>query len=196
VPPPAGDKKQNESTPGTDDWDQARKELRGVRETPEVADPFGNGVVPYNAEQVGVLKRALLEALKNVANIRGLNLDESAVVTVSGTKSVPPFGGGAGGFDSGGGNVGTVGAAPNESVAPLAYQPGARGESWSGGGRETFLTVRVKKSDAEAFATGKMNFDQFQQKATINAYLGAARSGFGSRGRSGAYSVAPVPGTR
>ena len=58
------------------------------------------------------------------------------------------------------------------------------------------MTVRVRKSDAEAFAKGKMNFKQFEQKATIAAYLGSAmreNSAFGRAGSSpGAYQVAPV----
>jgi len=66
-------------------------------------------------------------------------------------------------------------------------------------GRGTVLAVRVKKSDTEAFAKGKMNFDQFQQKAVINAYLGSATRGSGSwAGASypGADNMTPVPVTR
>ena len=40
----------------------------------------------------------------------------------------------------------------------------------------TVLTLRVKKSDADAFASGKLDFNAFQQKAEIHAYPG---SGYG-----------------
>jgi hypothetical protein len=54
----------------------------------------------------------------------------------------------------------------------------------------------VRKSDAESFAKGKMNFEQFEQKATIAAYLGPATHGGSAffRGGSfpGRYPVPPV----
>jgi hypothetical protein len=50
------------------------------------------------------------------------------------------------------------------------------------------LTVRVRKSDAESFAKGKMNFEQFEQKATIAAYLGPATHGSSALFRGGSYS--------
>ena len=61
-------------------------------------------------------------------------------------------------------------------------------------GRGTVLTVRVRKSDAESYAKGKLSFEQFQEKANISAYIGAARTGgaWRSGAYSGGYSVAPV----
>jgi hypothetical protein len=88
VAPPASTMKENEDTTGSDDWNQARRELYGKRGTRESANPFGSGIVPFDADQVGALKKALLEALKNSANIRNLKSDESVVVTVFGTESV------------------------------------------------------------------------------------------------------------
>ncbi|PYJ84082.1 MAG: hypothetical protein DME22_14040, partial [Verrucomicrobia bacterium] len=190
VPPPVNKAKENEDTTGSDDWDKARKELYGVRESRDIVNPYGSAGVPYDAEQVGALKAALLEALKNAANIRGLKSDESAIVTVFGSESVEAGRGAAGGPAGGrytvgrryapheaSGATGGFGGAGNASrgMTPGAGMSGFAAASMNG--RGTVLTVRVKKSDTEAFAKGKMNFDQFQQKAVINAYLGSARPG-------------------
>ena len=40
----------------------------------------------------------------------------------------------------------------------------------------TVLTLRAKKSDVDAFATGKLDFDAFQRKVEQNSYAG---SGYG-----------------
>ena len=63
----------------------------------------------------------------------------------------------------------------------------AIGMPFSRTGRGTVLTVRLRKSDAESFAKGKMNFDQFEQKATIAAYLGPGTHGSGAFWSGGAY---------
>ena len=45
--------------------------------------------------------------------------------------------------------------------------------------RGTILTVRVKKSDAEAFAKSKLTLEEFRKKAKIAAYVGNADRGGG-----------------
>jgi hypothetical protein len=39
--------------------------------------------------------------------------------------------------------------------------------------RGTVLTLRVKKSDVDAFAKGNLSYEEFQQRATVNAYVGS-----------------------
>jgi hypothetical protein len=39
--------------------------------------------------------------------------------------------------------------------------------------RGTVLTLRVKKSDVDAFAKGSLSYEEFQQRATVNAYVGS-----------------------
>ena len=187
VAPLASTMKENEDTTGSNDWNQARRELYGTRGTRESANPFGSGTVPFDADQVGALKKALLEALKNSANIRNLKSDESVVVTVFGTESVAAAHGAGGevasgtGRFGGGGRPGLADTFPSESAALETYLRFVRSESSSGAGRGTVLTVRVRKSDSEAFAKGKINSEQFQQKTTANAYVGAARPGDAAR---------------
>jgi hypothetical protein len=192
VPPPASKAKEGDSTTGSDDWDKARKELYGPRETEEPMNPYGASVLSYDAGQVGVLKRELLISLKNAANIRALKSDEWAVVTVFGTEGVEAGPPAAGSFGGGGGGVGgTTGRPGGRGIAPETAATGmGTGSVRSGGsrtGRGTVLTVRVRKSDAESFAKGEMNFDQFEQKATIAAYLGPATHGSSAFFRDGAY---------
>ena len=202
LPPAAAKPKETDATTGSDDWDKARRELYGVRET-DAANPYASAAVPYDAGKVAALKQALLEVLKNGAHIRRLKPEESVVVTVFGTESVPVargMPGGAGGFGGGFGGGSGVALIPDNKVLEHAavmeaYQRRFRSEAPPGSDRATVLTVRVRKLDAHAFAKGTMNFDEFQQKASINAYLGAAGSGVGWKG--GAYSVvAPVPVAR
>jgi hypothetical protein len=205
VAPPANTMKENEDATGSDDWNQARRELYGARGTRESANPFGSGTVPFDADQIGALKKALLEALKNSANIRNLKSEESVVVTVFGTESVAAARGAGGevasgtGRFGGGGRPGLADTFPSESAALETYQRFVRSESPPGAGRGTVLTVRVRKSDTEAFAKGKINLEQFGQKTTINAYVGAARPGDAARNAAYQrgynyqdYHVAPV----
>ena len=67
VAPPASRAKEIDNTTGSDEWDKARKELYGARETEESTNPYGTGALPYDADQVSALKRALLDSLKNAA---------------------------------------------------------------------------------------------------------------------------------
>jgi hypothetical protein len=39
-----------------------------------------------------------------------------------------------------------------------------------GGSAESVLTIRVKKSDIDAFAKGKSNLDDFRKRATVLIY--------------------------
>jgi hypothetical protein len=195
VAPPASKAKETDDTTGSDDWEKARKELYGVRETEETANPYARAGLPYDAAQVGALKRALLEALKNAANIRGLKSEEWIVATVFGAENVdsgPGMAGSSGGGGSGGGGMtGRYGAgrsASNVTAAEatlLEFVGGSMPATRTG--RGTVLNVRVRKADAEAFAKGKMNFDQFEQKATIAAYLGPATHGGNAFFRGGSY---------
>ena len=205
VPPPAIKAKENNHTTGSDDWDKARKELYGGGQTEEPMNLYGRGAAPYDAEQVGALKRALLEAMKNAANIRGLKAEEWVVATVFGGESVetgPGMAGGSGGGGGGGGATtgrsraggGASNVTPQEAAGLLELI--SLGAAVSRTGRATVLNVRVRKADAESFAKGKLTFDQFEQKATIAAYLGSATHGSGAFWRTGAspggYQVAPV----
>jgi hypothetical protein len=202
VAPPSIKAKETDDTTGSDEWDKARKELYGVRESEEAANPYGRSGLPYDAAQVGALKRALLEALKNVTNIRDLKPEEWIVASVFGAESPDTSPGLAGGSGGGGVGVGGTTGRAGRGASNVA-QADARileamgvGMPESRTGRGTVLTVRVRKSDADSLAKGKMSFEQFEQKATIAAYLGPATHGSSDffRGASypGRYPVPPA----
>ena len=172
--------------------------------------------MPYDDGQVGVLKRELLISLKNAANIRGLKSDEWVVVTVFGTEGVEagPATSQTPGLTAAPEQEAQQEQVNNSAQQAFYYKlmmeryhilpPGASptpptaggfggGGGGSGGtsgvrtGRETVLTVRVRKSDAELFGTGSLNFEQFERKATIAAYLGPAAHGGSAFLRGGSY---------
>jgi hypothetical protein len=167
--PPVTKTEQSGSPSVSDDWTRARHELFGYSERGESERLFATGAAPYSAERVETLKRALLETLKNASNIRRLKAEEAVAVTVLGTESVP-----------------TLVAAPNPDLV------GADG-GLRGAGRSSVLTIRTKKSDAEAFAKGELSFDQFQQRATINTWIGPSTKMVGAESRNPARNIPSVP---
>ena len=112
----------------------------------------------YDKDKVEDLKESLLDALKNATNIRNVKTDESITVCV--------FGG--------------VSAAPGKARLLAKRAPGSPhadaiivSETDDGpAARGTIMTIRVKKSDADAFAKGKLNLEDFRKKASITTYAG------------------------
>jgi hypothetical protein len=49
----------------------------------------------------------------------------------------------------------------------------------------TTLTIRVKKADVDAFAAEKLSVQEFQAKATLNAYVGNAPGAAATRSTTG-----------
>jgi hypothetical protein len=95
--------------------------------------PYATGALPYATEQVGALKRTLLDSLKNAANIRGFKSDEWVVVTVFGTESVEAGLGAAGSFGGGGGGGGgATSRFGGGGSASNVTSPGAGTSFWPG----------------------------------------------------------------
>jgi len=161
MPPPKADEKNAQAEATDSEWTEAHREVfGGVEVVPDESSSHGS----YNEEQVELLKKELVGALKNAANIRGLKADEFVNIAV----------------------FGQAGAARIKSVTlanPGASSPyGAKGyvyESSDGTGaaKGSVLTLRAKKSDINAFASGKFEADTFKAKVTTTTYAG---SGAGS----------------
>jgi hypothetical protein len=106
------------------------------------------------------LKEGLLEALKNATNIRNLKADEFITICVFGGVSAAP------------GKARTwVKRAPGAPDADLEELFVTDGDD-SPPARGTIMTIRVKKSDTDAFAKGKLTLDDFRKKASITSYAG------------------------
>src|SRR5206468_8847635 len=127
-------------------------------------------VEEYDEEKVNQLKDTLLEALKNAANIRDLKPDDSATICVFG---------GAGAGRAQLRSTMKRGATPTPDVQNHVW---VLGDHNVGSTRGTILTIRVKKSDADAFAKDKLTLEEFRRKAKITAYVGNADGGMGGTG--------------
>lgn len=130
-------------------WEEARQEILGV--SPAVGNGMGAMAEPYSEEKVNHLKSALVNVLKNAANIRGLKPDEGVTICVFGaTKSVAAQAGQSIGSRSG-----------DLGLFTRPFGPQQKG---------TLMTIRAKRSDIEAFSKGQMNVDEFRKNVSIAIY--------------------------
>jgi hypothetical protein len=190
--PPKVSEEPKEKPAATSEWDEAKRELYSRdegsgRSIPPRTIRFPSSSEPgeeYSEQKVTQLKDALLESLKSATNIRNLKSEDSITLCVFGgatmgqvvvrpaapVRTVPP----AGGVTGEGGTSGT--AAPVNPPAPPQAMSGFFASSRGGGmpARGSILTIRVKKSDVDSFAKGKLDLDQFRKKASMTIYPGGA----------------------
>jgi hypothetical protein len=162
--PPRKEDAENATTkePASSAWEEARSDLYGGRRR----EPMPRGE-EFDEQKVERLKDSLLDALRNATHIRHLQPTETITVMVAGESARPERGrrvvaGFGGGGRGAGGGIGDFGNADVFKWAEPGRPAPARGDST--------LLVRVKKSDADAFAADKMGQDEFRKKATILAY--------------------------
>jgi len=165
APPKAEARKEKTETSST--WEEARQELYGQ---PGGTKTISSPAEDYDEDKVSELKETLLEALKNAANIRDLKPDDSVTICVFGSAG--------------------TGKAQVRSAVKRGATPGATldnhvwviGDHNTGSSRGTILTIRVKKSDADAFAKSKLTLEEFRKKAKMATYVGNADGGMGGVG--------------
>jgi len=143
---------QTELSGSVDAWSQVGKAFK--------FSMAGGPEQEYDEKKVEDLQEGLLEALKNATNIRNLKPDETLTVCVFGGASAGPR------------KARTVRAspkpapdAPEEEVFVSIRDDGVPA-------RGTIMTIRVKKSDADGFAKGELNADEFRKRASITTYAG------------------------
>jgi hypothetical protein len=198
LPPAVKPEVEKEKPPVDSAWEEAKRDLyrQNLEEgRPRVVQrssrlPHGPAE-EYSEEKVNTLKTTLLEQLKNASNIRDLKAEDSITVCVFGGATTigarPPRpgvkrgGGGGGGSDSG-----NLSEEERELLAAVsAPEAPARG---------TILTIRVKKSDVDAFVKGKLNLDEFRKRAAMATYAGeVGNAGGGIFGMAGADFPAEPP---
>ena len=174
------------------EWEAVKQQLYGdpnaTASTPFAPGGGGYSQAPeFSAERVEAVQDELIHSLKNASNLRGLSPGDYVVVSVEGTGgpgfgfTVGAGGGGGGGFGggSGGGGGGLAGGRFFAGGPQPAGGMGGGGGSfgfWSGGSEtRTFLSLRAKKSDIDAFAAGDIKLDEFKTKVVKAAYRGEAR---------------------
>ena len=166
LPPPEKPEPTKEKSETDSTWEDAKQELYGQSDAwAQVgkAFKFSMSAGPqqeYDKDKVDDLTESLLEALKNATNIRNLKADESITVCAFGGASAAP-----------GKSRTWVKRAPN---APDAERDEVFVTEHDDGppARGTIMTIRVKKSDADAFAKGKLSLEDFRKKASITTYAG------------------------
>ncbi len=149
-------------------WEQTKKELyggaarnRSTGMNEEMMRRYGLVLPtppkrerPYDPERVERLKRELIDALKNASHLRHLKPDEQIVVAVS----------------SGEGSAKEV---RTVNIVQKGQGGGATvstAESGNAGTPGNTLVIRVKKSDADDFAAGKLDRAGFTEQAKIAIY--------------------------
>jgi hypothetical protein len=158
LPPPQ--KVETEKPATNSDWEAAHEEVYGQRGDGRFA------VGPseeFNEEKVSKLKETLFDKLKNATNIRGLKPDDSVTICV--------FGGSSSSRAKAKASAKRAMAAKDGDV--MVWQEG----TMDAPGRQTVLTLRVKKSDIDSYAKGKVNLDEFQKRARLTAYATGTGTG-------------------
>ncbi len=95
----------------------------------------------YDKDKVEQLKTDLVKALKHAANIRNLKGDESIILVVAGTRP------------------GLVVAEHGREQHLYQYVQSDT--------QPVMLTIRAKKTDIDAYAAAKIDYDQFRQRTAI-----------------------------
>jgi hypothetical protein len=174
------------------EWDKTKRELYGEADARAGELALISGESQFDGDQVEKLKEVILQSLKNAANIRNLKPDDSIAVTVFGQPATivqlkkirsKPAASNAGQASTPALRTETA-PSPKSSVEIVtqdqqkaratlpAREPNVVRTSIQG----TVLALRVKKSDVDAFAGDKMDFEGFQKRAEQNSYPG---SGYG-----------------
>lgn len=181
-PLPAEDKT---SRPAADsEWESAKRELFGPAVDPMIGMPVA-AVAPFDAEQVEALKQALIAALKNAANIRGLKDDEHVSIAVFGQPVPPPLP--AENTELRDSSDQPESPAPKSSAtsrgARSSRKPASRStativkaDSYMATGvvqKGTVLTLRARCSDIRAAARGEIAADEFAKRVTTAVYAGS-----------------------
>jgi hypothetical protein len=139
------------------DWDEARRELFGGRGGSSAAPA---NPTPYDRERVDALRTELLKALKNGSNIRDLKKEDWIVVAAISGESSPTLR--FGGLEMGTGYA-TIQTTPDARRAEHAMATRQARVSNSNS-----LIIRIKKLDADAFASGKIELSEFEKRAQVN----------------------------
>jgi hypothetical protein len=173
LPPPAKEAKDEAKEPVNNEWEEARREMARPGKGQPGDNPFAifeeryggdawNVKLPsaeYDADKVEDLKKDLIGALKNAANIRRLKSDETVTVVVTGAEA----GVVTKAFKS---TSGKPGSSKTERVVVAKSSAGERARVAD----SAKLIIRARKADAEAFQNGKLDFDAFRKKVTVLIY--------------------------
>jgi hypothetical protein len=182
VAAPANARVERPAAQTSSDWEIARKELQDQDSGNDFFPPAPKHRAegqPYDPALVQTLQKRILALLKNAANIRHLKDNEWIIIKVVGTPSSSIIA-----RVTEDKPIGDKSSEPGESKPPAA--PSKKGSRNAGAGpkfahtesitqnQTTVLTLRVKKSDINAFAAGSLSPEQFTKSAEVAAYFNPA----------------------
>jgi hypothetical protein len=165
-PTPANERRTDHDV--NSDWEQARQEVYGRFE--DDSDSEGNlPKVEFDPARVQALKRAVMLSLRNASNIRGLQPGEFLTVTAFGTPTpvqlhTERWVNGPGGE--------TALTTKESFAAGIRPQYAGVSKYSPDSNRGTVLTLRVKKSDVDAYAKAGGQLADFEKKVVSNSYRG------------------------
>jgi hypothetical protein len=190
-PGPKQQDQQQEQTeePVDSTWQRAKQQMFSPGDSRVSRGPRASE--EYDSRMVEELKRDLITTLKHATNIRAVKPDEWIILTVIGSgRQAGGFGGGGfmmggmgsyggmmGGSSSGSGGSGMIGSGMGGMMG--GGSGGMMGGGMGGGMGSygaigdfptTVLTIRVKKSDVDAFAQSRQNYEDFRRKVQIFTY--------------------------
>ena len=151
-PPEVPEEKETEEEDTDPLWTQMRQEIYAPEEANRRRRTGGRPEEKYDTEKVEELKETLIKTLKHAANIRNLKPEDSVILTVIGKAGQPA--------------ASAIGRFYGEDYSRYIVSTRA-GTDFSS---PTVLTIRAKKSDIDAFAEGKLSFDQFTEKTQLFSY--------------------------
>lgn len=169
------------------EWESARRELidenSGNDYFPAAPNRAKRGAEgqPYDPTLVQTLQKRILVLLKNASNVRHLKGNEWVIVKVVGTpcfsiisqvEGEQP----AGSETSEPGESKPVPHAKKSRKHPATSPELTHVVDASTQNQATVLTLRVKKSDVDAFAAGSLSEEQFIKSAEVAAYFNPAQS--------------------
>src|SRR5256886_14590513 len=169
LPPPEKAQETKEKSETDSTWEEAKREIYGQHDAwGQVGKAFkfskaGGPEQEYDEKKVEDLKEGLVEALKNATNIRNLKSDETITVCVFGGASAAP-------------GKAKASAKSKRVTRDERYELVLENREEGTPAQGTITTIRVKKSDADAFAKGKLNLDQFRKQASITTYAEIGRA--------------------
>jgi hypothetical protein len=168
------------------EWESARRELMDQDSGNDSFPPASNYTKrgaegqPYDPTLVQTLQKRILALLKNAANIRHLKGNEWVIVKVVGTPTSSIITRVV--DDQPAGSEPADPSSESKPAPPSRRSPRytstapkfARADAVPAQNQTTVLTLRVKKSDADAFAAGSLSEERFIQTAEVAAYFNPA----------------------
>ena len=150
-------------------WEETRRDLYEPQEDRERRRRAQESEQEYDVEKVENLKASLIKVLKHATNIRGLQQDESVILTIIGNEE----------------SSHSHAVIVSQKITVNGEKSRVIGTPTSvetGIPAPTMLVIRAKKTDIDDFANDDINLEQFHERIQVLAcpYLGESSGGSSS----------------